>query len=99
MTKFTTSLATLSLLAGSLTLAPAAALAQDAADGAGNTGTVLECRAFADEVGLKRVRGLCNAYYFADDPVGECIVLRDMGVLAEWGITQGECIDLFDEDD
>lgn len=86
--------AAVALIAGSFAT-PSVALAQDAAGGAGGTGTVLECREFADNVvGLNKVRGICNAFYFADDPVGECIVLRDMGVLDDLGIeTQGECID------
>ncbi|MCM8558340.1 hypothetical protein [Sphingomicrobium sediminis] len=80
-----------SILMVGATAAPAAAQEYE---GPGATGTVDVCKLFAEEVGLLKVRGLCNAFYLAEDPVGQCIVLRDMGVLADLGIrTQGECID------
>jgi len=63
-------------------------------DNAGADEMVLACRDFADnDIGIKRVRGLCNAFYRAEDPVGFCISVRDMGALEEFGWeSQGDCI-------
>ncbi|WP_260483225.1 hypothetical protein [Sphingomicrobium flavum] len=89
----------LTLCAAAALAMPGAATAQDTRDPYGNNPgadeLVHECRIFADEViGLKRVRGLCNVYYRAEDPVGFCISVRDMGVLEEFGWrNQYECME------
>ena len=94
----------LSIAAASAMVLPAPVFAQDARDPYGNNAgadeMVAACRDFADnDIGLKRVRGLCGAYYRAEDPVVLCITIRDMGALGEFGFsTQGDCIAAFSDE-
>lgn len=89
-------IAAIGLVASVMTFSnPAEAQVRDPyGDNPGADELVLACRDFADnEIGLKRVRGLCNVFYRAEDPVGFCITLRDSGQLGLFGYeSQYDCM-------
>ena len=89
-------IAAIGLVASVMTFSnPAEAQVRDPyGDNPGADELVQVCRDFADnDIGLKRVRGLCNVFYRAEDPVGFCISLRDQGALGQFGYeSQYDCI-------